>query len=71
MRNFLLSMPRVSTRGDGPNGKKTDGFLYSGSKREDIKIICVCHGNVFSTAEFIKHAGGGDVQNPLKHIIIG
>ncbi|MCD9639709.1 hypothetical protein HAX54_024415 [Datura stramonium] len=69
-RNFMLNMPCVSTRGDGPNGKKIEGFLYGYKKKEDVKIVCVCHGNFLSPAEFVKHAGGGDVENPLRHIVI-
>lgn len=69
-RNFMLNMPCVSTRDDGPNGKKIEGFLYGYKKGEDVKIVCVCHGNFLSPAEFVKHAGGGDVENPLRHIVI-
>ncbi|KAK6796874.1 hypothetical protein RDI58_004575 [Solanum bulbocastanum] len=56
---------------DGPNGKKTKGyFLYSFMKREDLKIVCGCHASFLTPAEFVKHGGGGDVENPLKHISI-
>ncbi|KAK4347813.1 hypothetical protein RND71_034152 [Anisodus tanguticus] len=69
-RNFMLNMPCVSTRGDQPNGKKIEGFLYGYKKGEEVKIVCVCHGSFLSPAEFVKHAGGGDVQHPLRHIVI-
>lgn len=69
-KNYMLNMPCVSTTGDGPNGKKIEGFLYRYQKGEEVKIMCVCHGNFLSPAEFVKHAGGGDVPNPLRHIVV-
>lgn len=69
-RNIIEDMPCVSTTGDGPNGKKIDGFLYRYRKGEEVKIVCVCHGSFLSPAEFVKHAGGGDVTHPLKHIVV-
>lgn len=69
-RNMLEDMPCVSTTGDGPNGKKIDGFLYRYRKGEQVKIVCVCHGSFLSPAEFVKHAGGSDVAHPLKHIVV-
>ncbi|KAJ4846591.1 hypothetical protein Tsubulata_024714 [Turnera subulata] len=59
----------VSTTGNGPNGKTINGFLYRYSKAE-VSIICVCHGTSFSPAEFVQHAGGTDVSNPLRHITV-
>ncbi|KAH0770024.1 hypothetical protein KY290_014005 [Solanum tuberosum] len=70
LRNFLLKMPGVSTKGDGSNGKKTEGFLYAYKKGGEVKIVCICHGHFLTPAEFVKHAGGGDVENPLKLITI-
>ncbi|GAB2279914.1 hypothetical protein Dimus_014549 [Dionaea muscipula] len=73
IRNVLSDMPCVSTKaGDGPNGRKIDGFLYRYRKGtgEGVRIVCVCHGNFFTPAEFVKHAGGGEVEHPLKHIIV-
>jgi hypothetical protein len=69
-RNMIEDMPCVSTTGDGPNGKKIDGFLYRYRKGEEVKIVCVCHGSFLSPAEFVKHAGGSDVAHPLKHIVV-
>ncbi|KAK1317764.1 Ninja-family protein AFP3 [Acorus calamus] len=69
-RNVMDSMPCVSTKGDGPNGKKIDGFLYRYKKGEEVRIVCVCHGKFLSPAEFVEHAGGGDVAHPLKHIVV-
>ncbi|KAI9153845.1 hypothetical protein LWI28_017401 [Acer negundo] len=68
--NVLDDMPCVSTKGDGPNGKRIQGFLYRYSKGEEVRIVCVCHGSFLSPAEFVKHAGGGDVAHPLKHIVV-
>ncbi|KAL0737777.1 hypothetical protein Bca4012_013987 [Brassica carinata] len=69
-RNIIEDMPCVSTTGDGPNGKKIDGFLYRYRKGQEVRIVCVCHGSFLSPAEFIKHAGGSDVAHPLKHIVV-
>uniref|UniRef100_M1B3T3 Ninja-family protein n=1 Tax=Solanum tuberosum TaxID=4113 RepID=M1B3T3_SOLTU len=69
LRNFLHTMPCVFY--DGPNGKKTKGYLlYSSVRREDLKIVCSCHASFLTPTEFVKHGGGGDVENPLKHIDI-
>ncbi|KAK3212466.1 hypothetical protein Dsin_017172 [Dipteronia sinensis] len=68
--NVLDDMPCVATKGDGPNGKRIEGFLYRYSKGEEVRIVCVCHGSFLSPAEFVKHAGGGDVAHPLKHIVV-
>lgn len=67
--SYLPQMPCVSTTGNGPNGKTITGFLYRYTKTE-VCIICVCHGTSFSPAEFVKHAGGVDVEHPLRHITI-
>lgn len=65
----LPHMPCVSTTGNGPNGKTINGFLYRYTKTE-VSIVCVCHGTSFSPAEFVLHAGGTDVSQPLKHITV-
>ncbi|KAJ9173193.1 hypothetical protein P3X46_016356 [Hevea brasiliensis] len=70
VRNLMEDMPCVSTKGDGPNGKRIKGFLYRYKKGEEVRIVCVCHGSFLSPAEFVKHAGGGDVAHPLKHIVV-
>ncbi|PSS30511.1 Ninja-family protein [Actinidia chinensis var. chinensis] len=70
-RNMMIDMPCVSTRVLGPNGKRIEGFLYRYRKGEEVRIVCVCHGSFLSPAEFVKHAGGGDVSHPLKHIVVG
>ncbi|XP_068655469.1 ninja-family protein AFP3-like [Aristolochia californica] len=69
-KNVMEEMPCVTTRGCGPNGRRIEGFLYRYRKGEEVRIVCVCHGNFLSPAEFVKHAGGGDVQYPLKHIVV-
>ncbi|KAJ9562167.1 hypothetical protein OSB04_007327 [Centaurea solstitialis] len=63
-------MPCVSTKGDGPNGKKIQGFLYKYGKGEEVRIVCVCHGSFLTPMEFVKHGGGGEVEHPLRHIIV-
>lgn len=65
--DLMKQMPTVTTRGDGPNGRMIEGFLYKYTK-EQVTIVCICHGSFFSPAEFVKHAGGKDVPNPMKHI---
>ncbi|XP_073126395.1 ninja-family protein AFP3-like [Henckelia pumila] len=69
-QNAMQDMPFVSTKAYGPNGTKVDGFLYRYKKGEDVRIVCVCHGMFLSPAEFVKHGGGGDVEHPLKHIVV-
>lgn len=66
----LPQMPYVSTKGNGPNGKTVNGFLYRYSKCDEVSIVCVCHGSTFSPAEFVQHAGGTDITNPLRHITV-
>ncbi|KAG8366449.1 hypothetical protein BUALT_Bualt17G0081100 [Buddleja alternifolia] len=68
--NSLEDMPCVFTKGDGPNGRRVDGILYKYGKGEEVRIMCVCHGTFHSPAEFVKHAGGTDMDNPLKHIVV-
>ncbi|KAK8953695.1 Ninja-family protein 1 [Platanthera guangdongensis] len=65
-RNLIDEMPCVSVRGC----RRIEGFLYKYRRGEEAGIVCVCHGNFFTPAEFVKHAGGGDVDNPLKHIVV-
>ncbi|KAI3726165.1 hypothetical protein L1987_65962 [Smallanthus sonchifolius] len=69
-RAFDETMPCVSTKGDGPDGRRIQGFLYRYGKGEEVRIVCVCHGSFLTPAEFVKHGGGGDVDHPLKHIIV-
>ncbi|GMH02484.1 hypothetical protein Nepgr_004323 [Nepenthes gracilis] len=64
---LLPQMPRVSTTGNGPDGKTITGFLYRYTKTE-VSIMCVCHGTSFSPSEFVEHAGGVGIEHPLKHI---
>ncbi|XVE54684.1 hypothetical protein DITRI_Ditri03aG0101800 [Diplodiscus trichospermus] len=63
----MNKMPSVTATGDGPNGRKIEGFLYKYLKGQ-VSIVCVCHGSFLSPEEFVKHAGGKDVTNPMKHI---
>lgn len=66
----MEDMPCVFTKGDGPNGRRIEGILYKYGKGEEVRIMCVCHGKFLSPAEFVKHAGGGDVAHPLRHIVV-
>ncbi|KAL2472560.1 Ninja-family protein AFP2 [Forsythia ovata] len=68
--NVMQDMPCVFTKGDGPNGRKVEGILYKYGKGEEVKIMCICHGSFLSPAEFVKHAGVSDVDQPLKHIVV-
>lgn len=68
--SIMEEMPCVSTKGAGPNGTRIEGFLYRYKKGEEVRIVCVCHGRFLTPAEFIKHAGGGDVDYPLRHIVV-
>ncbi|URD95025.1 ninja-family protein [Musa troglodytarum] len=67
-RDVVQEMPCVSATGDGPNGRRVEGFLYR--FRKDVRIVCVCHGRFFTPAEFVEHAGGGDVAHPLRRIVV-
>ncbi|KAH1111628.1 hypothetical protein GLYMA_04G162100v4 [Glycine max] len=66
---ILRRMPSVTTTGDGPNGKRIEGFLYK-YRSGQVCIVCVCHGNFLTPAEFVMHAGGKEVANPMKHITV-
>ncbi|KAK6129158.1 hypothetical protein DH2020_037090 [Rehmannia glutinosa] len=70
LKNAMLDMPYVSTKGNGPNGRKIEGFLYRYKKGEEVRIVCVCHGMFLTPKEFVEHGGGGDVEQPLKHIVV-
>ncbi|XP_073059353.1 uncharacterized protein [Primulina eburnea] len=63
-------MPSVYTRGDGPNGRRVDGILYRYGRGEEVRIMCICHGTFHSPVDFVLHAGGTNVDNPLRHIVI-
>lgn len=65
----LRQMPTVTTTGDGPNGKRIEGFLYK-YRSGEVCIVCVCHGNFLTPKEFVIHAGGKEVANPMKHITV-
>ncbi|XP_076902450.1 ninja-family protein AFP3-like [Bidens hawaiensis] len=68
IKSSTMDMPCVFT--DGPGGRRIDGILYKYGKGEEVKIMCVCHGSFLTPAEFVKHAGGTDVDHPLKHIVV-
>ncbi|KAI5660017.1 hypothetical protein M9H77_28810 [Catharanthus roseus] len=61
---LLKQLPtKVSTEG---NGKQTEGLLYKYGSNQDSVIVCMCHGCFFSPKEFVRHAGGGNVQNAMQ-----
>ncbi|RVW35562.1 Ninja-family protein AFP3 [Vitis vinifera] len=66
---LIKQMPTVVTTGAGPNGKRIEGFLYKFGTGQ-ISLVCICHGMFFTPAEFVRHAGGDDVENPMKQIIV-
>lgn len=65
----MKNMPSVSTIGDGPNGRRIEGVLYQYLKGQ-VSIVCVCHGSFLTPAEFVKHAGGKEVDNPMRRISV-
>lgn len=48
-------LPWVSTTGSGPNGKTISGVTYKYNK-DQIKIVCACHGSHMTPEEFVQHA---------------
>ncbi|KAH7853174.1 hypothetical protein Vadar_034226 [Vaccinium darrowii] len=67
MNGMSRLMPKVTTTGNGPNGRKIEGFLHRYLTGK-VRIACICHGSFHSPADFVRHAGGGYVRNPMKHI---
>ncbi|KAH0975813.1 hypothetical protein GBA52_017712 [Prunus armeniaca] len=65
----VLTSKMPSVRTIGADGRKTEGVLYK-YRQGQVGILCACHGSFLSPAEFVKHAGGNEVANPLRHIII-
>ncbi|XP_076950549.1 ninja-family protein AFP3-like [Bidens hawaiensis] len=64
--SFDETMPCVSTKG----GKRIRGLLYRYGEDEEVRIVCVCHGWFLTPVEFVKHGGGGEVEHPLRHIVV-
>ncbi|WVZ99559.1 hypothetical protein U9M48_044833 [Paspalum notatum var. saurae] len=50
-------LPWVSTTGTGPNGRTISGVTYKFGRNE-VKIVCACHGTHMSPDEFMRHASG-------------
>ncbi|XP_014506636.2 ninja-family protein 2-like isoform X2 [Vigna radiata var. radiata] len=67
--NIVREMPCVITAGDDTTGKRIEGLLYK-YKRGQVCIVCVCHGCFLSPTEFVMHAGGKEVTDPMKHITV-
>jgi Tify domain binding domain len=56
-------LPWVTTTGLGPNGKTISGVTYRfGPGKEQLRIVCACHGTHLSPEEFVHHASA-DVAN--------
>ncbi|THU70687.1 hypothetical protein C4D60_Mb08t27600 [Musa balbisiana] len=55
-------LPWVSATGPGPKGKTISGVTYKYSKNQ-IKVVCACHGSHMSPEEFLRHASA-DAMNP-------
>ena len=53
-------LPWVSTTGTGPNGRTISGVTYNFGKNE-VKIVCACHGTHMAPEEFIRHASTDSV----------
>uniref|UniRef100_A0A3Q7FHQ0 Ninja-family protein n=1 Tax=Solanum lycopersicum TaxID=4081 RepID=A0A3Q7FHQ0_SOLLC len=65
----------LESNGEKPSNKVTyfydvldKGILYSGGEEKRISILCICHGMFFTVAEFMKHGGGKEVDDPMKFI---
>lgn len=67
--DMVRKMPSVYTSGL-PNGKRIDGLLYQYGRVDGVRIVCVCHGSFLTPAEFVAHAGGGEVAHPMRHIVV-
>ncbi|KAL5230372.1 hypothetical protein ABZP36_029148 [Zizania latifolia] len=52
-------LPWVSTTGTGPNGRTISGVTYKFGRNE-VKIVCACHGTHMTPEEFIQHAASAD-----------
>lgn len=66
---IVREMPCVISAGDEASGKRIEGLLYK-YKRGQVCIVCVCHGCFLSPTEFVMHAGGKEVADPMKHITV-
>ncbi|CAK9147959.1 unnamed protein product [Ilex paraguariensis] len=64
---LIKSMPTVTTTGGDPNGRKIEGFLFK-YRNGKVCIVCICHGKFLTPAEFVMHASGAEVENPMKQI---
>lgn len=62
-------LPWVTTSGIGPNGKTISGVMYR-YNRNQVKIVCACHGRHMSPSEFVQHAGGADTSNLDNNVVV-
>ncbi|MCL7027126.1 hypothetical protein MKW94_003740 [Papaver nudicaule] len=56
-------LPWVSTTGPSPDGKTISGVTYKYDKNQ-MRIVCACHGTHMSPEEFVLHASNSDKPNP-------
>ncbi|KAI3910855.1 hypothetical protein MKW98_022542 [Papaver atlanticum] len=56
-------LPWVSTTGPSPNGRTISGVTYKYDKNQ-MRIVCACHGTHMSPEEFVLHASSSDKPNP-------
>ncbi|KAF3616431.1 hypothetical protein FXO37_35074 [Capsicum annuum] len=68
LKNLILRLPFISTRGGIPNKKMIEGFLYGYKTEQQLKIVCICHGSFLTPTKFVMYVGGFDIENPLKHL---
>ncbi|KAH9315442.1 hypothetical protein KI387_024069, partial [Taxus chinensis] len=60
-------LPWVSTTG-GPNGKTISGAMYR-YNRNQVRIVCACHGRHMSPTEFVQHANDADASNLDNNVV--
>ncbi|WCJ38534.1 Ninja-family protein 2 [Euphorbia peplus] len=68
-RRVLNKMRTVMSRGDDPNAIRIHWFLYKYTK-DDVKMVCSCHGFFLTPTQFLKHVGVSDLSDPLQKIIV-
>lgn len=50
IKNIILNhMTTVFTRGEGPNGKKIEGLLYSCKNKDKVDIVYLSHDDLLNS----------------------
>ncbi|TVU00547.1 hypothetical protein EJB05_36551 [Eragrostis curvula] len=57
-------LPWVSTTGAGPHGRTISGVTYKFGRNE-VKVVCSCHGTHMSPEEFMRHANADPSSQDL------